>query len=70
MRPSELWTKGTLSGMKSATADQHGHNQGRIYIGARGYMAPGPEVPGGHFEDKNKNWESYFIKFEGAPGPN
>ena len=43
--------------------------QGRIYIGASGSMAPGPEVPGGPFEDANKKWESYSIKFEGAPGP-
>ena len=43
--------------------------QGRIYIGASVSMAPGPEVPGGPFEDKNKNLESYSIKFEGAPGP-
>ena len=48
---------------------QQEHVQSRIYIGASGSMAPGPEVPGGPFEDKNKNWESYFIKFEGAPSP-
>ena len=30
------------------------NEQGRIYIGASGYMAPGPEVPGGPFEGKNK----------------
>ena len=28
--------------------------QGRIYIGASGSMAPGPEVPGGPFESKKK----------------
>ena len=42
--------------------------QSQIYIGASGSMAPGPEVPGGPFESKNKNWEAFFIKFEEAPG--
>ena len=46
------------------------YGQGRIYIGASGSKAPGNEVPGGPLEDKNKNWEPYFIKFKGAPSPN
>ena len=41
--------------------------QGRIYIGASGSMAPGPEMSGGPFENK-KIWETYFIKLKGAPG--
>ena len=42
------------------------HNQGRIYIGASGSMAPGPEVLGGPFESKVKIWKTYFIKFQKA----
>ena len=40
--------------------------QGRIYIGASGSMAPGPEMPGGSFESL-KNSETYFIKLEWVP---
>ena len=44
---------------------QQEHVQSRIYIGASGSMAPGPEVPGGPFEIKRKIWETYVIKVMG-----
>ena len=43
-------------------------DQGWIYIGVSGSVAPGPEVPEGPFESKIKIWETDFTKLEKDPG--